>query len=179
MKKRRALIVIGIVAGAVVIPPLLAPILVSWSEINCRHEFINIKTGQARFSRSLWFIRVSDRIEDTWLSVALDGETVDVAEIEAWHVANTFSPGIGHSPHYSFHNALNQIHQLETIESLLNGSQIKTTPERRRKIAGTILTLWQQSGSYRGANEYIDGLFDEGASLEEESLSAQRQNEDK
>jgi hypothetical protein len=87
------------------------------------------------------------------LSLALQGETVDVADIPAWHRVNTFSPGVGHSPHYVFHSALFQAHQMETI-----GSTLRLTPERKREVAKAILTAWQKSARDYGANDYIRKL---------------------
>ena len=161
MKKGRVSIVIGILAAGAFLPPLVVPIFVPWSGINCRHQDINIKTGRARYTRSLWFIKVSERTEDTRLSLALQGETVDVADIKAWHRVNTFSPGVRHSPHYIFHSALSQAHQMEMIESM-----IKLTPERKRDIAWAILTTWQQSGRDSSADEYIQSLIAEGVTNE-------------
>lgn len=145
--------------AGLLLAPLVVPIFIPWSGINCRHQDINIKTGQARYSRSLWFVKVSERVEDTPLSVALQGETVDVADIKAWHRVNTFSPGVRHSPHYIFHSALHQAHQMNLFESLH-----ELTPERKEGIAKSILTAWQQSGRDSGADELINKLMEEGIS---------------
>ena len=64
MKKRKTIIIL-ISLLAVVLLPLVVPLFVPWSEINCRHQDINIKTGQARFSRILWFIKISEHVKDT------------------------------------------------------------------------------------------------------------------
>jgi hypothetical protein len=157
MNKRR--IALGVTVAGLLLAPLVVPIFIPWSGINCRHQDINIKTGQARYSRSLWFVKVSERVEDTPLSVALQGETVDVADIKAWHRVNTFSPGVRHSPHYIFHSALHQAHQMNLFESLH-----ELTPERKEGIAKSILTAWQQSGRDSGADELINKLMEEGIS---------------
>lgn len=112
-------ILIGVFVAVLLLAPLVVPIFVPWSGINCQHQDINIKTGQASYSRSLWFVMISERIKDTPLSRALQGETVDVANINAWHRVNTFSPGIRHLPHYKFHSALYQARQMEMTTSML------------------------------------------------------------
>jgi len=153
---KRAWVLIGVLAAGVLLAPFVVPIFAPWSEINCEHQDINIKTGQARYSRSLWFVKVSEQIKETPLSLALRGETVDVADIEAWHRVNTFSPGVRHSPHYVFHSALFQARQMEMIDTLL-----QPTPKRKREIARAILTAWQKSGQTSGADEYIHDLIEE------------------
>ena len=152
-------IAIGVVVAVLLLTPVAAPIFIPWSSINCEHQDINIKTGQARYSRYLWFLKISERIEDTPLSLALQGDTVDVANIEAWQRVNTFSPGIRHSPHYKFHSALAQAHQMEMLESFR-----ELTPERKKQIATDILTAWQQSGSDSSARDLIRKLDKEESS---------------
>ncbi|MDZ7615737.1 MAG: hypothetical protein U1E05_01960 [Patescibacteria group bacterium] len=152
-------IAVGVGVAGLLLAPFVAPIFIPWSGINCWHQDINIKTGQARYSRSLWFVKVSERIEDTPLSLALQGETVDVADIRAWHRVNTFSPGVRHSPHYLFHSALHQARQMEMLESLH-----ELTPERRKEVAKSILVAWQRSGRDSCAEELILRLMEEGIS---------------
>ena len=155
MSKKRISIIVLIVAAVILLPPLLVPKVSPWSEINCCHQDINVKTGQARYSRLLWFITISQRIEDTPLSLALQGETVDVSTVEAWHRVNTFSPGIHHSPHYRYHGALFQAHQIEMIDS---------DPKHQKEIARDILSAWQESGTYFGADRWLNKLLEEGSS---------------
>ena len=157
MKKPR--LAIGVVVAGLLLSPLVVPIFIPWSGINCQHQDINIKTGQARYSRRLWFVNVSARIDDTFLSRARQGDTVDVADIKAWHRVNTFSPGLRNSPHYIFHSALHQAHQMELLASLH-----ELTPEHKKEIAKSILTVWQQSGRDDGADELISKLMEEGIS---------------
>lgn len=156
---RRLWITISVVAAGLLLAPVVVPIFMPWSPINCEHQYINIKTGQARYTRCLWFVTVSEKIKDTPLSLAMQGDTVDVADIKAWHRVNTFSPGVRHSPHYIFHSALHQARQMEMLVSLK-----KMTPERKKEIATGILTAWQQSGRDSGADELIYELMEEGIS---------------
>ena len=163
MKVKRKWLVIAVCAGMVLLAPLAVPVFIPWSDINSLHQDINIKTGQARYSRSVWFITVSETIEETPISAALGGESVDVADIEGWHRVNTFSPGVvHHSPHYRFHSALHQTEDLNLILEMLQPSA-----EQRREIAKTLFTLWQTSGCDSGADEYLKELRQEatGASV--------------
>jgi hypothetical protein len=149
------------------LPPLVAPLVAPWSEMNCRHEEINIKTGQARYSRYLWFVKVAERVEDTPLSLALQGETVDVKSVPAWERVNTFSRGTHHSPHYRYHAALWQANQMKMIASMR-----ELTSQQKREIARDILTTWQKSGNYHGVNKLL-------ANLEEESPKNRLETSDK
>ncbi len=157
MKKKKAKIIVGAVVAAVVLTPMVAPLFFPWTKLNCEDQEINIKTGQARYTRYVWFIQISQRTEDTPLSEAMEGEVIDVADIEPWHFANTFSPGVPNSPHYLFHSALHQARQLKDREEFFVASGVP-----KREIATTVLTSWQQSGSSRSADEYLRELFDRG-----------------
>lgn len=139
-----------------VLAPLVVPLVAPWSGTNSRHQDINIKTGQARYSRRLWFIKISERIEDTSLSLALQGDTVDVTDTRPWRRVNTLSPGLNHSPHYRFHGALSQARMAEVIYAMY-----EFTPERKREVAVAVLTAWQESGGDRAAEEYLLGLLRE------------------
>ena len=106
MQKRLLIAIVPIVV--LLAGPWVIPTLTPWAAVNVHHEEINIKTGRARCSHRLWYIKVSERIEDTLFSKVLAGEAVDVANIEPWHMVNTFSPGRRYSPNYAFHGALAQ-----------------------------------------------------------------------
>jgi hypothetical protein len=142
----------GIVALGVLLPPVAVPLFAPWSEINCRHADINIKTGQVRHTRSLWFVTVSERVEDTPLSLALHGETVDAADIEAWQrdTAISFLPWVRHSPHYVFHGAVGKAYEVETSRTLRD-----LEPGRRKDVARSILVAWQTTGHSEFTDEAI------------------------
>lgn len=142
-------IVYGVVLAAVLLPPAVPTALRRWPELCCRYEDINIKTGQARSSRYVGFVKISEEIRDTPISVALEGKVIDVADIEPWNRVYTFSPAV-HSPHHSFHGALNQARQIELI-----GELNELGPEEKRAIAGNVLKLWQTEGQYRPVNDYL------------------------
>lgn len=161
--KKILCIVVGVVLAAALLPPIVVPLGKPWTEINCRHQDINIKTGQARYSRYLWFVKISEEIKDTPISVVLEGKMVDVANVRPWHRVNTFSPGQRHSPHYNFHGAFSQAHKMETLFEL-----IKSDREERREIAGNTLKLWQTERSYFPVDDYLQAVLERGMNLSEQ-----------
>ena len=141
-------ILIGVVV--VCILPTLSMRHPSW---NCSKQEINIKTGQARDSRYIAGIRLSEKTHETALSLVLTG-SVDVANIREWHTVNTFSPPWkNYSPHYRFHGALAQAHE---AGSLFTCYELPQTT--RTEIAINLLAMWQTNGSYFAAGEYIRQL---------------------
>jgi len=153
MVKRKTIIAIILLTTALLLSPLIVPVLVPWSGINCRYQEVNIKTGQVRYSRLLWFTKISEQVEDTPLSLTLQGEVVDVNNIAAWHRVNTFSPGLRHSPHHTFHGAFGQTASLEVILEIHNASELQ-----RRDAAKGLLSKWQESGNYHAAEDYLNEL---------------------
>ena len=117
-----------------------------WSPLNCRHEEVDINTGRVRHTTYFLFCQIGDRTENTWVSRASSKSN----RSPDWHRVNTFSPGVGHSPHYNFHGA---IHQIATIERSEN--MVRFDPGARRKIADMLLMLWQNGGSDYDANEFV------------------------
>jgi hypothetical protein len=148
----------GILITVLFLCPIIVPVFVPWNEINCRHEYINIKTGQAKYTRYLWYCKISESVEDTPLSEALGGEIVDIADVAAWRVVNAFSPGVNHSPHYRFHGALAQASNVG-----LYFENSHPSLEKKRQIARQVLTLWQKRGDYFGADDVIRSLDRGGA----------------
>jgi hypothetical protein len=154
MKKR---LLIAIVPVAVLLAgPWVVPFVAPWLRINCRSQEINIKTGQVRYSRYLWYIKISERLEDTILSKVLGGESVDAADIAPWHRVNTFSPGLHHSPHYRFHGALSQAHEIELLFEML-----EPDAQRKQQIVRDVLRLWQTKGDYFEAERHIATLSEQ------------------
>lgn len=146
LKKRNILIAVTLF----VIVVLLIP---TWSKLYCRHEDINIKTGQSRITRFLCSFQMSQQINDTPLSRALQGETIDVADIQAWHRVNTFYWGRKYSPHYIFHGAFGQAKELELILDMLNASDV----QRKNATIG-LLSTWQKSGNDSKAETFLNEL---------------------
>jgi len=141
--------------GAVLlIAPVVVPAFVRrGSDINSERWEINIVSGHARYTRHLWFIKVSERIEDTPLSLALKGRNVETAGTREWHRVNTFSPPwVRQSPHYHFHYAL---YHANVIGSLFAKSSLSDAA--KEEIAKNVLTLWQAGGN---ASQYIQELME-------------------
>lgn len=142
--------------------PLLAVLFLTsgvfvWSPLNCRHEEIDIRSGRVRYVRYWLYCRVSERVEETWLSRAADRPQVS----PDWRRVNTFSPGVGYSPHHRFHGATAQIQELKLVEGL-----VPFKDAARRKAAQTVLKLWQKEGGYSGAGSYITELHEVVSELE-------------
>lgn len=146
LKTRRYWIAIGTVVPALTVLFLISGFF-QWSPLNCWHDDVDINTGRVRYTRYLFFCLVSDRTEDTWLSHAHN----DSNGAPDWRRVNTFSPGLGHSPHYRFHGAIYQINTLERADSM-----ISFDPAARRKVADTLLKLWQHGGSGFDADQFVE-----------------------
>ncbi len=153
--KKRIKITIWTIVAILFLAPIILPRFEpwTWTELNCVHAEINIKTGKARYSSYLWYMKISERIEETPLSLTLQGETIDIKEIQSWRLFHSSSPGINHSPHYLFGAALSQAKELDIIVENLSLS-----PERKKEIARKILTLWQESEDYGSASDYLTSI---------------------
>ncbi len=154
MKKRWLIAIIPV--AVLLAGPWVIPTLTPWTAVNVHHEEINIKTGQARYSHKLWYVKVSEKVEDTLFSKVPAGEIVDAADSEPWQMVNTFSPGRRYSPHYRFHGALAQVRAPEMILQLR-----EPDTQRKHQIVRDILKLWQTKGDYFGAERYIATLSEE------------------
>ncbi len=154
MKKQVVWMGVGLLA-IVFLAPLVAPAYIPWSGVDNFTSYINIKTGKSRFVRTLWFVRTSERIEDTPVSIALGGHRVDVAEIEEWHPVNTFSPGEKNPPRHRFHSAFYQASQILLVQRLHNLNSVG-----KRNLAQGLLEAWQKTGGDEGGREYIESLLE-------------------
>ena len=148
-------VLIWSVSGVIALAMLLAfvvPYLFPWSELNCRHEDVDITSGRLRAIQYLLFCKVWEQVKDSPLSSALPAELLANVKPK-WERVNTFSPGVHHSPHYLFHSATYQIHKL----SLLWDAHDLSGPVRQ-KTALHVLALWQHSQSDSLADCYLDEL---------------------
>ena len=124
-----------------------------WSPLNCRHEEIDINSGRVRYTRMLFYIEVSQRVEETWLS-----ENCPVSlrtTRENWRRVNTFSPGVRHSPHYHYHAALAQLSVIRRAEVL-----VPFTANARREVARRVISDWRIGMGTSAADQYVHDLFD-------------------
>ena len=130
---------------------LVLPFVVPWSRINCRTDEIDIRSGQIRHTRFVYWFPISRRVVSSPISRAL-GSSAPQNTAE-WRVVNTLSPGIGYSPHHSFHGAIAQIRFLTTCWELG-----QFTPAARRESASRVLSAWQQGNNDHPARGYLDTL---------------------
>ncbi|MFH5805983.1 hypothetical protein [Alienimonas sp. DA493] len=117
-----------------------------WSELNCRHEEVDLNSGRVRHTRFLLYCQVGERIEETWLSRAVAAPPGPAD----WRRVNTFSPGAGHSPHYQYHSAIHQIDTLALADEIL-----PFTPDARRQVAERLLSSWRTSDDDE-TDDYVD-----------------------
>lgn len=144
-----------VVMGALLAIPLgafvLQPFFFPWTEFNCRHQEVDINSGRLRYSRYLFYFKISERTEDSALSRALSlGIKSANGSKPQWHKVNTFSPGYRHSPHYIFHSA---IHQIRMLGPWLESDSVSA--DIRTKIAEDVVALWKFDGSDSLAGDYI------------------------
>ena len=126
------------------------------SRINCREEAVDIVSGRIRHSYFLYGFPIYQATEDSFLTKALSRDDRDNAK-EAWQKVTVVTPGVGYSPHYAYHLAIDQIARLQyTWEANYY------TPEARRECAKRVLQLWQRDGTYSGVERYIHKLKMEG-----------------
>lgn len=129
----------GIVIAVIIIIlliPFVFPILTPPSKLNCKTEEINIKTGQFRFRKYIYFVKYSERIEDSVISRYID-EPVEFRDIEMWWTINTFGPFRRVSPYHVFHTKVWGDIKLSSIHDK------KNTVEEKREIALRLLKNWQ------------------------------------
>lgn len=140
-----ALSVTAIVLAILFIVPAIFP----WTPVNCEHQEIDLLTGRARYIQMRFFIPISTRYAHTPISEALDIADLD-SPTGDWKRVNTFSPGVQHSPHYYYHGALSQAHNLDLMWQVTEFSD-----DARKESASTVLQLWRESGGDSGAREFL------------------------
>jgi hypothetical protein len=132
-----------------------------WQELN--NEFrtiyhiiqdVDINTGRTREIRYVFFIPIKKTFQDSILTITL-GSLVE-NKPPHWKHVNEFSFIRNVSPHFKYHGAISQIKEVETIWEMYVFSE-----ESKRKVAQTILELWQTDGDDRRAAIYINdvGIF--------------------
>jgi hypothetical protein len=132
------------------------PLLI-WSPLNCRHEDIDITSGRIRYQKCLLGLCVYEFVTDTEMSLLVRPN--ENGSPAVWRRANTFSPLVHYSPHYSYHAAIYQVRSIEAMWSMAS-----FTPAAKQKIVQNVLFLWQRDGHDRTAGRYlnsIDSLIEE------------------
>lgn len=143
-----AAMIVFVLVRAFVLPP-------PWSRLNCWEYQMDINSGKEKYCRYFFYIKVKESPIETEFSRILAAETKDNAP--DWHIVSCFSPGVtSHSPHYRFHGASSQRNILESLWSMFPGS----FPEEKDKkeSAEKLLELWQKTGSYYKAGDYLNSL---------------------
>jgi hypothetical protein len=115
----------------------------AWSPICCWHEDIDIHSGRIRRTSYLMWCCVSDRVEQTAISRALPPEDIGTRRPE-WKRVNTFSPGVRHSPHYTYHGAITDAELLANI-----WEWGRLTPAERRQSARELLAAWKSGDKWK------------------------------
>jgi hypothetical protein len=136
-----------------------------WSPINCTQIDIDLNSGRIRRTNYLLWMEVTTTVEDSALTKALSPQDRENLG-EDWQPVSTFSPGLGHSPHYRFHGATSEIRNLEICWELG-----RMTPEARQQTARQVLLFFRQSGDYFGARRYIDAVGERALEAEKSGKS--------
>jgi len=130
------------------------PLFFPWTEWNCEHQEVDLRTARLRYVKYFMLLKLSDRVVDSAITRVLPPERL-VGVVPEWRRVNTFSPGVRNSPHYIFHSAFSQIHHLQLIWEMA-----ELPAEVRRKTALHVLALWQHGSRDDLADRYIGGLRD-------------------
>ena len=144
------IVIVGVLVCAGIY--LFLPLFFPWSPIHCEHQHIDLNSGRARFTQMRFFLPISQKFEHTPISEAIGITELDVPDGD-WMPVNTFSPGVTHSPHYFFHSAFGQAHELDLLWRVSN-----FTDDARRESAMTVLELWKASGRDSGADGFLSEL---------------------
>jgi len=150
--RRRLIRVAAVAFFGVLTAFYIIPRFFPWSEWNCEHQELDINTARLKFSSYLFFVKISERVEESDLSRVLPKEFLDRATPE-WHRVNTFSPGVRVSPHYVFHSGMYQIRQLS------NWWEGENVPDAmRQETARHMIALWKFDRSDSLAGDYLASL---------------------
>ena len=122
-----------------------------WWKLCYRCEDVDIKSGRIRYTRHLFYCKISEKIDDTILTKAL-GEFAEDVQPD-WRRVSTFSLGVRHSTHYVYHGAIVQILQVGMIWQMSPFSD-----GAKRQVARTILDKWKADGHCFGVDDYIRDL---------------------
>jgi hypothetical protein len=128
--------------------------LLMWSELNCWHQDVDIRSGRYRYQRYVLWCKVAEREEDTFLS-RVYRKSFGGSPEPVWVRVNTFCPSSPHvSPQYAYHGALAQISLLEEILKLHG-----VTPEAEKAMVQAVLLLWQQDNGDGLATRYLRAIL--------------------
>ena len=120
-----------------------------WSKINCGTLYVDVSSGRLRHVDYLLSQPVFQRTTQSALTDALRPE--DTLGVPAdWRPCTTSSPGVSHSPTYTYMHCLTDIRDLE-----LSWQLRPFTKEARRICALRVLELWKSNGRGENAAEFV------------------------
>ncbi len=145
--KRIFLIGVLCVLAVLTLIPLVVPVFVPWTTLNCRSLYIDIRSGRTRFVRHLYFIPIRDEVHETSCSRSLfpnrDYPPPD------WKMDTRLSPYLRNSPHYALHGAATTMRMID-MESELS-------EEEKNTLRRQILHLWQSGkGKHEAKNLLLE-----------------------
>ena len=143
----RRLALLLLIAAALVLLALSFP-----QVVYRRIDEIDIRSGRARFTSYVLFLRTGSSVVETPLSEALPARSSHTPD---WRVVNTFDGWSGVSPHYAYHGAISQTRHLGMIWQV-----VPFTPEAKQKVAENVLKRWQADGDYWGVERYVRAIDD-------------------
>ncbi len=112
-----------------------------WSGLNSWQGDIDINSGRLRETRLILFVQVRQRVEETWISKAIDAP-LGPAD---WRTMHVFGPGRRVSPNYRFGSSLAQLREVEKL--LVHDS---SDPSVQKELARRLLEAWQQGSPAAG-----------------------------
>ena len=144
---RRSVAALAAVLVLGALTPVVVPIYRPWIELNCVLTEVNIATGHLRKTRSLWYLEVSQWVEENELSRTL--MKTPEGHQDAWRAVAIRSFGTDHSPQYYYSLASQQIFQF----NMLCEARYFTNQDRQT-LARMLVESWATGGS-RDAHELI------------------------
>lgn len=141
-KLRVFLLVTAVTVGILAVLSIAIP----WSPIFRWYDDVDLDSGRVRRVWIVMWLPVREVVSQSWISTSVE-QSGDAPE---WRRVNTFSPGLPNSPHHVYHGAIAQIHELDWLD--------RTVPfdePAKAHVAGHVLDLWKQDGSYYSARDYI------------------------
>ena len=128
--------------------PLVIPMFHPWTALNCVETDVNIATGHVRKARSLWYLKISERTEETALSKSLKKDPKN--HPSAWRRVTITSVGSAHSRHTAYHAAHHQIRMYEQL------CEQQNLPKREREaLAISLAKSWQETEGDAAADNLL------------------------
>ena len=121
------------------------------TKINCKSISIDIMSGRLLRERYFWWIRISNRIDETAVSHFCKTCQPDRAE---WRVVCNYDPISRVSPHYFYHGSE---YAISRIADAFNSADF--TERARDQIVSGFLKFLQIDGNDHRASEYAEQIW--------------------